>query len=70
MLAVVSFVPFKFVHPMRVARMRVLTIAALLLWSVLAGVALLRDLDPGPWVAGGLVAIALYFLAIGLTEKH
>jgi phosphatidylcholine synthase len=69
-LAVLSFVPFKFVHPMRVARMRALTIAALLLWSILAAVALLRDLDPGPWVAGGLLVIVLYFLAIGLTEKH
>ena len=69
-LAVLSFAPFKFVHPMRVARMRAPTIAALLLWSLLAVVALLRDLDPGPWVAGGLVVIALYFLGVGLTEKR
>ena len=69
-LAVLTFVPFKFVHPMRVARMRVTTVAALLLWSVLAAVALLRDLDPGPWVAGALLAIAIYFLGVGLTEKR
>src|SRR5262245_2469520 len=69
-LVVLTFAPFKFVHPMRVARMRVPTIAALLLWSVLAAIALVRDLDPGPWVAGALLAIAVYFLGVGLTEKH
>jgi len=68
-LAVLTFVPFKFVHPMRVVRLRAVTIAALLVWSVLALVAVLTDLDPGPWVAGGLVALGLYFLALGLTEK-
>ena len=54
-LAVLTFVPFKFLHPMRVTRLRALNIAALVAWSVLALVALLRGLDPGPWVAGGLV---------------
>jgi len=69
-LAVLTFVPFKFLHPLRVARLRALNIAALILWSLLALVAVLRDLAPGPWVAGGLVAIALYFLSVGLTEKR
>jgi phosphatidylcholine synthase len=63
-------VPFKFLHPLRVARLRALNIAALLLWAVLALIAVLRDLAPGPWVAGGLVVIALYFLGVGLTEKR
>src|SRR5712664_1966754 len=65
-LAVLTFVPFKFLHPMRVTRLRALNIAALAAWSVLALVALWRDLDPGPWVAGGLVGIGLYFVAVGL----
>ena len=69
-LAVLTFVPFKFLHPLRVARLRALNIAALILWSLLALVAVLRDLAPGPWVAGGLVVIALYFLGVGLTEKR
>jgi phosphatidylcholine synthase len=68
-LAVLTFAPFKFVHPMRVTRLRPVTIGALLLWAVLALIVLLRDLDPGPWVAGGLVVLGLYFLALGLTEK-
>jgi phosphatidylcholine synthase len=69
-LAVLTFAPFKFVHPMRVARLRPVTIGALLLWAALALIALLRDLDPGPWVAGGLAVLGLYFVALGLTEKR
>lgn len=69
LLAIATFVPFKFVHPIRVARLRGVSVAALALWSILAGYALLRSLDPGPSVAGALVLIAAYFLAVGLTER-
>jgi phosphatidylcholine synthase len=69
-LAVATFLPFKFLHPMRVTRLRAVTLAALVIWSLLAAVAMLRDLDPGPWVAGGLVVLALYFVGVGLTEKR
>jgi phosphatidylcholine synthase len=70
LLAVMTFVPIKFVHPVRVVRLRALTIAALVLWAILAIVALTRDLAPGPWVAGGLLLIALYLIGVGLTEKR
>jgi phosphatidylcholine synthase len=69
-LAALTFVPFKFLHPLRVTRLRTLNIAALIVWSALALVAVLHDLAPGPWVAGGLAAIALYFLGVGLAEKR
>jgi phosphatidylcholine synthase len=69
-LAALTFVPFRFLHPVRVARLRALNIAGLILWSVLALIAVLNDLAPGPWVAGGLVVIALYFLGVGFTEKR
>jgi phosphatidylcholine synthase len=69
-LAGLSFAPFKFLHPMRVRRWRALNVAALALWSALALMALLSDLDPGPWVAGGLVVLALYLVGVGLTEKR
>jgi hypothetical protein len=55
---------------MRVARLRAVNIAAVMLWAVLALIAIWRDLDPGPWVTGSLVVIGLYFLAVGLTEKR
>jgi phosphatidylcholine synthase len=69
-LAALTFVPFKFVHPVRVERLRPLTLALLLLWSVLALIAVLRAFEPGGLVGGGLLAIALYFLAVGLSEKR
>jgi phosphatidylcholine synthase len=68
-LAVLTFVPFKFLHPFRVTRLRAVTLAALVLWGVLAAAALLYDLDPGPWIAYGLVIIALYFVAVGLADQ-
>jgi phosphatidylcholine synthase len=69
-LAVLTFVPFKFLHPVRVARLRALNLAALIVWSVLALIAVLNDLAPAAWVSGALVVIALYFLSVGLTERR
>jgi hypothetical protein len=45
-------------------------LGAVVLWSILAAYALLCSLEPGPWVAGGLVALAVYFVGVGLTEKR
>jgi phosphatidylcholine synthase len=63
-------VPFKFLHPFRVARLRIVNLAAVVLWSLLGAYALMRALAQGPWVTGALVALAVYFLAVGLTEKR
>ena len=70
LLAGLTFVPFKFLHPMRVARMRALNIAAVILWAILAVIALWRNLDPGPWVTGSMVVVGLYFVSVGFTEKR
>jgi phosphatidylcholine synthase len=70
LLCVLTFVPFKFLHPFRVVRLRKVSMAAVVLWSLLAAVALARSLEPGPWVAGGLVVLAVYFIGVGLTEKR
>jgi phosphatidylcholine synthase len=65
-LLILTFVPFPFIHPIRVAKRRNVNIALLVLWSLLAVVALGYDLHPGPWVTAGLAAIGLYFIAAGL----
>jgi len=67
-LAVLTFMPFKFLHPFRVTRLRAATLVALALWCVLGAAALLYDLDPGPWIANGLVVVGLYFFAVGLAD--
>jgi phosphatidylcholine synthase len=68
-LAALTFAPFKFLHPFRVVRLRAVTLAALAVWGMLGAAALLYDLDPGPWVAGGLVVVGLYFIAAGLADQ-
>ena len=69
-LAVLTFVPFKFLHPVRVVRLRALNLAVVIVWSVLALTAVLNDLAPPAWISGGLVVIALYFLSVGLIERR
>jgi phosphatidylcholine synthase len=66
---VLTFVPFPFVHPLRVTRFRVANIAMLGVWSVLALSAILFSLNPGPWVTAALCFIAVYFLLIGLLRQ-
>ena len=70
LLAVATFLPVPFVHPFRVQRCRALTVALLVVWSVLASVALARDMMPGPWITAALCAIALYFLGVGLCRTR
>ncbi|MCC7346349.1 MAG: phosphatidylcholine synthase, partial [Variibacter sp.] len=69
-LCVLTFVPVRFVHPFRVQRRRTLNLALLIAGMVLAGIALWRELDPGPLVAIPLCAIGLYFLAAGLLPRR
>jgi phosphatidylcholine synthase len=69
LLAVLTFVPFPFVHPGRVKRLRRFNLLLLAVWAVLGLVALARDLAPGPWVTGGLCAIGLYVLAAGIFRR-
>lgn len=69
-LAVLSFAPIKFVHPLRVKHWRWLNIALLAVWAVLGLVAVLLGLDPGPYVTWPLVAIAVYFFAAGMLPER
>ncbi|HEX5508288.1 MAG TPA: CDP-alcohol phosphatidyltransferase family protein [Pseudolabrys sp.] len=66
MLAILTFVPVRFVHPLRVARMRVLNVALLVAWGLLALDAVIANLEPGAWVKVALGALAVYFCGFGL----
>jgi phosphatidylcholine synthase len=68
-LAALSFAPIRFVHPLRVKYLRVLNIALLVVWAVLAAWAVILNLEPGPYVAVPLAAIAAYFLIAGLLHR-
>jgi len=68
-LCVLTFVPFPFVHPFRVERLRLLNIAFVLAWTVLALLAVVRELAPGPLVTTLLCLIAVYFVLIGFARR-
>jgi phosphatidylcholine synthase len=68
MLAAATFAPIYFVHPVRVPRWRTFNLAALALWALLALLALERNLEPPTWVGAALVAIAIYFVIVGLLR--
>lgn len=67
-LVVCTFIPFVFVHPMRVRRLRILNIILCAAWGILAGFTLARDFAPPSWVMYALTALALYFLIAGLSR--
>jgi phosphatidylcholine synthase len=62
-LIVLTFVPFNVLHPIRVVRLRGLTLSLIGIWVVLAIIALARDFDVGAAVTFGLCIIAIYVVA-------
>jgi phosphatidylcholine synthase len=73
-LAALTFVPFPFVHPVRVPRLRTFGAGLIGIWAALVALSLYQDLSPDPWVKFVMVAIGLYFLCAGwfrrATEIH
>jgi phosphatidylcholine synthase len=63
--AVGTFAPVEFVHPVRVVALRPLTLAVTAIWSVLAVVALVDNLDPGIPIKIALGIATLYLTMIG-----
>jgi phosphatidylcholine synthase len=68
-LAALTFAPIRFVHPFRVARLRILTITVLGVWALLGAIALAQDLSPGAAISVALVACAAYFFLVGLRIR-
>jgi phosphatidylcholine synthase len=62
-LIVLTFVPFKVVHPVRVSRLRWLTLSLIGLWAVLAIVTLVYDFNVAMPVTIALCVIGIYVVA-------
>ena len=62
-LIVLTFAPFHVLHPIRVVRLRWLTLTLIAIWAVLVVVALANDFDVGAPVTAALCAIAAYVVA-------
>jgi phosphatidylcholine synthase len=69
-LAVLTFVPFHVVHPVRITHLRGVTTVALAAWAALAIAAVAQDLNPPLWVGAALCALAVYFVVIGFFRHH
>jgi phosphatidylcholine synthase len=61
-LIALTFVPFHVLHPIRVVRLRWLTLWLLAAWAVLAIYALACDFNVGAPITAGLCAIAAYIV--------
>ncbi len=61
-LIALTFAPFHVLHPVRVVRLRWLTLSLIAVWAVLAAVALVRDFEVGALVTAVLCAIAIYIV--------
>ena len=59
-LIVLTFAPFHVIHPVRVVRLRWLTLSLIGAWTALAMVALTNDFQAGTAVNLALCAIAVY----------
>jgi phosphatidylcholine synthase len=69
-LTAMMFLPVVFVHPVRVTRLRGLTIAALLVWAAASATALWQDLTPDWLVKGVLLACVVYFSGLGFIREN
>lgn len=62
-LIVATFIPFHVIHPVRVVRLRWLTLSLLAIWAVLTIFTVASDFDVGAPVSIALCAIAAYVVA-------
>lgn len=69
LLAVLMFLPLKFVHPMRTARWRIVTVPMALAWTVFAAMAAWVDFTSPPWVHWGLIVTSLYLVFAGIAQQ-
>lgn len=68
LLIVLTFAPFRFVHPLRARRWAAVNVVLLVLWGVLALAALAYHLVPPQAIVAGLLLTGAYFIAVGLVQ--
>lgn len=68
-LSILTFAPIAFVHPVRVAKWRPLTLAVTLVWFLTAGAALAYDLDPPTSVKIALALSTAYLSLVAAVQQ-
>ena len=69
LLAIAMFLPIKFVHPVRTARWRVVTLPMALAWTSFAGWAAWVDFNLASWAHYGLIVTSAYLIAAGAVQQ-
>ncbi len=68
-LAAAMFMPLKFIHPVRTARWRSVSLPVALTWTLFAGWAAWVDFHPESWAHWGLVLTSVYLLFAGIVQQ-
>ncbi|MCC5985202.1 MAG: CDP-alcohol phosphatidyltransferase family protein [Rhodobacteraceae bacterium] len=69
LLAVSMFTPMKFIHPVRTARWRAVSLPVALVWTLLAGWAAWAEFAQPVAVTWGLIATSLYLGVVGIAQQ-
>jgi phosphatidylcholine synthase len=64
-----TFVPMRWVHPLRVVRLRVTTLAVTLLWAIAAVAAVRHGFPASLWSQAVLLAAAAYLIGLALHRS-
>jgi phosphatidylcholine synthase len=64
-----TFVPFRYVHPVRVKRLRPLTIAVSVIWGIASVAAIVQGFPAGLAVQAVFVLAGVYISALGLFSR-
>jgi len=68
-LAVAMFLPLRFIHPVRTARWRIVSLPLAITWTGFAGWAAWVDFHPESWARLGLVITSTYLLCAGILQQ-
>lgn len=68
-LAVAMFLPLKFIHPVRTARWRAVSLPMALAWTFFAAWAAWVEFHPQSWAHWGLVATSIYLTLAGIAQQ-
>lgn len=68
-LAIAMFVPFKFIHPVRTERWKILSLPMTFAWTFFAGWAAWVDFHPESWASWGLIVTSVYLLFAGVAQQ-
>ncbi|MEM6895862.1 MAG: phosphatidylcholine synthase [Pseudomonadota bacterium] len=68
-LAIAMFFPLKFVHPVRTARWRLVSLPMALAWTGFAAWSAWGNFDPASWAQTGLLITTAYLMFAGMVQQ-